>query len=110
MLLVVAMRKYKNKLSNLNEQEKCAVINAIKETAKFYMDQGFSYGLSCATAASQANFGKLEIMRALQKERDLTDLRNNKIVANRFNKRKFLLGVEASADALKAFNEIENKR
>lgn len=103
------MRKYKNKLSSLNEQEKCAVIKAIKETAKFYMDQGFSYGLSCATAASQANFGKCEVMRTLQKERDLTDLRDKHTTANRFNKRKFLLGVEASADALKAFKELEGK-
>lgn len=108
-LLVVAMRKYKNKLSSLNEQERCAVINAIKETAIYYMNQGLSYGYSCATAASQANFGKCEVMRALQKERDLTDLRDKHTTANRFNKRKFLLGVEASADALKAFKELEGK-
>lgn len=109
MILVVAMRKYKNKLSNLNEQERCAVIKAIKETAIYYMNQGLSYGYSCATAASQANYGKCEVMRALQKEGDLTDLRDKNTTANRFNKRKFLLGVEASADALKAFNELEGK-
>lgn len=110
MILVVAMRKYKNKLSNLNEQERCAVIKAIKETAKFYMDQGFSWSYSCATASSQANYGKCEVMRALQKERDLTDLRNNKIAANRFNKRKFLFGTEAAKETLKMLEKLESKK
>lgn len=104
------MRNFKLKLSSLNEHEKCALIKAIKETAKYYMSQQFSYGYACATAASQASFGKGEVMRALQKEPDMMALRDEQRASKRFNKRNFLLGVEASKAALELFNSIESKR
>jgi len=110
MILVVAMRKYKNKLSSLDEHEKCALIKAIKETAKYYMSQQFSYGMSVAMAANQSNMQKGAILREIAKDPAMTALRDEQRASKRFNRRKFLFGVEASADALKAFNEIENKR
>ena len=110
MLLVVAMRNQdKIKLKNLPEAEQEIILNAIKKTVRFYIAEGWSYGMAAATAANQAKIQKGVILKEIAKDRAMMALRDEQRSSKRFNKRKFLLGVEASADALKAFNELEGK-
>ena len=104
------MRNCKMKLKDIPEDQLCPVIEAIKKTVIHYMEQGFSYGYSCATAANQAQIQKGDVMRALAKERDLNDLRTKYNAAKRFDKRKFLFGAEASKDILKMLEELEAKK
>lgn len=104
------MRNCKTKLKDIPEDQLRPIIEAIKKTVIHYMDQGFSYGYSCATAASQAQIQKCDVMSALSKERDLNDLRTKYNAAKRFNKRKFLFGTEASKEILLKLEELEAKK
>jgi len=98
------------KLDNLPDDEKEIILNAIKKTVRFYVAQGFSFGYSCTTAASQSNIQKGVILKEIAKDRALIALRDEQRASKRFNKRNFLLGVEASKAALELFNSIESKR
>lgn len=98
------------KLKDIPEDQLGPIIEAIKKTVIFYMDQGFSYGYSCATAANQAQIQKGDVMKALAKERDLNDLRTKYNAAKRFDKRKFLFGTEAAKETLKMLEKLESKK
>ena len=98
------------KLKDIPEDQLRPVIEAIKKTVVYYMEQGFSWSYSCATASSQAQIQKGDVMKALAKERDLNDLRTKYNAAKRFDKRKFLFGAEASKDILKMLEELEAKK
>lgn len=104
------MQNDKMKLKDIPEEQLRPLIEAIKKTAAHYMEQGFSYGYSCATAANQAQIQKGDVMKALAKERDLNDLRTKYNAAKRFNKRKFLFGTEASKELLLKLEELEAKK
>jgi len=98
------------KLDNLADDEKEIILNAIKKTVRFYMAENWSFGMAVATAASQSNIQKGVILKEIAKDRALIALRDEQRASKRFNKRKFLLGVEASKAALELFNSIESKR
>lgn len=104
---------YKNKkikLETLSDAEKISVMASIKKTVISYMNDGFSYGLSCAAASRQSNIQKGDVLRELAKDRDLIDLRDDFIKTRRFNKRQFILGVQASKEALQMFEALENEK
>lgn len=104
------MRNCKTKLKDIPENQLRPVIEAIKKTVIFYMDQGFSWSYACATASQQAMFQKGDIIKALAKEPDMVALRTKYNAAKRFNKRKFLFGTEASKDLLLALEELERNK
>ena len=104
------MRNCKMKLKDIPEDQLRPVIEAIKKTVIFYMDQGFSWSYACATASQQAMFQKGDIIKALAKEPDMVALRTKYNAAKRFDKRKFLFGAEASKDILKMLEELEAKK
>lgn len=104
------MQNSKIKLKDIPDDQLRPIIEAIKKTVAHYMEQGFSYGYSCATAASQAQIQKGDVMKALAKERDLNDLRTKYNAAKRFDKRKFLFGTEAAKETLKMLEKLESKK
>ena len=104
------MRNCKTKLKDIPEDQLRPLIEAIKKTVVHYLNEGWSYGMSCATAASQAQIQKGDVMKVLAKERDLNDLRTKYNAAKRFNKRKFLFGTEASKELLLKLEELEAKK
>jgi len=109
MLLVVAMRNQdKIKLKNLPEAEQEIILNAIKKTVRFYIAEGWSYGMAAATAANQAKIQKGVILKEIAKDRAMMALRDEQRSSKRFNKRKFLLGVEASKAALELYKQFES--
>lgn len=104
------MQKNKLKLSSLSEHEKRPILEAIKKTAIYYMEQGFSWSYSCATASHQAMFQKGDVSKALAKEPDIIAIREKYTQAKRFDRRKFNFGVEASKEALRLFEELGSKK
>jgi hypothetical protein len=109
LMLTVAMQKTNRmKLDNLPDAEKEIILNAIKKTVRFYMAQEFSFGYACATAASQSNIQKGVILKEIAKDRAMIALRDEQRASKRFNKRKFLLGVEASKAALELYKQFES--
>lgn len=99
----------KKELEKLPQAEREILINAIKKTVKSYMQDGFSYGYAATTAARQSKIQRLVVLAEIAKDRELMAVRDHAIKSNRFNRKQFILGVEASADALKAFKELEGK-
>jgi len=104
------MRNCKMKLKDIPEDQLRPIIEAIKKTVIHYLDEGWSYGMACATAANQAQIQKGDVMKALAKERDLNDLRTKYNAAKRFDKRKFLFGTEAAKETLKMLEKLESKK
>lgn len=96
------------KLDNLPDDEKEIILNAIKKTVRFYMSEGWSYGMAAATAANQAKIQKGVILKEIAKDRAMIALRDEQRSSKRFNKRKFLLGVEASRAALELYKQFES--
>lgn len=102
------IRKLNKKgLDSLPEAEREILINAIKKTVKSYMQDGFSYGYAASTAARQSKIQRLVVLAEIAKDRELMALRDDGISKKRFNKKQFILGVEASKAALEMFREFE---
>lgn len=97
----------KTELEKLPEAEREILINAIKKTVKSYMQDGFSYGYAASTAARQSKIQRLVVLAEIAKDRELKVLRDHAIKSKRFNKKQFILGVEASKAALEMFRGFE---
>ena len=97
----------KKELEKLPEAEREILINAIKKTVKSYMQDGFSYGYAASTAARQSKIQRLVVLAEIAKDRELKVLRDDGIKSKRFNKKQFILGVEASKAALEMYRQYE---
>lgn len=97
----------KKELEKLPEAEREILINAIKKTVKSYMQDGFSYGYAASTAARQSKIQRLVVLAEIAKDRELKVLRDGAIKSNRFNRKQFILGVEASKAALEMYRQYE---
>lgn len=97
----------KKELEKLPQAEREILINAIKKTVKSYMQDGFSYGYAATTAARQSKIQRLVVLAEIAKDRELKALRDEGIKSKRFNRKQFILGVEASKAALEMFREFE---
>lgn len=97
----------KKELDRLPEAEREILINAIKKTVKSYMQDGFSYGYAASTAARQSKIQRLVVLAEIAKDRELMALRDGAIKSNRFNRKQFILGVQASEAALAMYREFE---
>ena len=97
----------KKELDKLPEAEREILINAIKKTVKSYMQDGFSYGYAASTAARQSKIQRLVVLAEIAKDRELKVLRDGAIKSNRFNRKQFILGVQASKAALEMYKEFE---
>lgn len=101
------IRKLNKKgLEKLPEAEREILINAIKKTVKSYMKDGFSYGYAASTAARQSKIQRLVVLAEIAKDRELKTLRDDAIKSNRFSRKQFILGVEASKAALLMYQEF----
>lgn len=97
----------KKELEKLPEAEREILINAIKKTVKSYMQDGFSYGYAASTAARQSKIQRLVVLAEIAKDRELKVLRDHEIKSKRFNRKQFILGVQASEAALAMYREFE---
>ena len=97
----------KTELDKLPEAEREMLINAIKKTVKSYMQDGFSYGYAASTAARQSKIQRLVVLAKIAKDRTLMAMRDESIKSKRFNKKQFILGVQASEAALEMYREFE---